>query len=134
MKGDLTLAWIFCSDISCFSQLYSTLVFLLIFDTIELTGDRLSDPKTFYVHDFDPSRDVEEDMDRVPQDKDVKKKSGTQPKKYYKTLSKGEKEKRADFFRKQKTLQKKQWDQRKNYLISLAVNILSGTLTKKLIQ
>ena len=43
-----------------------------------------------------------EDMDRQPQDKDVKKKPGTQPKKYYKTLTKKQKDKRADFFKKQK--------------------------------
>ena len=39
---------------------------------------------------------------RVAQDKDVKSKPGTQPKKYYKTLSKSEKEKRAAHFAKQK--------------------------------
>ena len=39
---------------------------------------------------------------RVAQDKDVKNKPGTQPKKYYKTLSKSEKEKRAAHFAKQK--------------------------------
>jgi hypothetical protein len=38
---------------------------------------------------------------RVAQDKDVKSKPGTQPKKYYKTLSKAEKEKRASHFSKQ---------------------------------
>ena len=38
---------------------------------------------------------------RVAQDPDVKSKSGTQPKKYYKTLSKSEKEKRAKHFAKQ---------------------------------
>ena len=43
-----------------------------------------------------------EDMDRQPQDKDVMKKPGTQPKKYYKTLTKKQKDKRADFFKKQK--------------------------------
>ena len=46
--------------------------------------------------------ELEEDMDRQPQDKDVKKVKGTQPKKYYKTLPKGLKKKRADFFSKQK--------------------------------
>ena len=57
---------------------------------------------------FDPKNlvkeetDLEEDMDRQPQDKDVKKVKGTQPKKYYKTLDKGLKKKRADFFSKQK--------------------------------
>ena len=39
---------------------------------------------------------------RVAQDKDVKSRPGTQPKKYYKTLSKSEKEKRAAHFAKQK--------------------------------
>ena len=43
-----------------------------------------------------------EDLDAQPQDKDVKKIKGTQPKKYYKKMSPPEKEKRAKFFRKQK--------------------------------
>ena len=45
---------------------------------------------------------VNEDLDAQPQDKDVAKKKGSQPKKYYKKMSKGEKEKRADHFAKQK--------------------------------
>ena len=36
-------------------------------------------------------------MDRQPQDKDVKKVKGTQPKKYYKTLDKGLKKKEQTF-------------------------------------
>ena len=48
------------------------------------------------------TKDISDDMDRQPQDKDVKKKKGTQPKKYYKTLDKSTKKKRADFFKKQK--------------------------------
>ena len=44
--------------------------------------------------------DMNEDMDAQPQDKDVKKKKGTQPKKYYKGLSKDVKGKRADHFAK----------------------------------
>ena len=40
-----------------------------------------------------------EDLDRLPQDKDVKKKDGTQPKKYYKDMSKDTKNKRADHFK-----------------------------------
>jgi len=40
-----------------------------------------------------------EDLRANPQDKDVKKKKGTQPKKYYKDLSKDMKNKRADFFK-----------------------------------
>tara|TARA_A100001011_G_scaffold48060_1_gene45564 strand:- start:9081 stop:10946 length:1866 start_codon:yes stop_codon:yes gene_type:complete len=41
-----------------------------------------------------------EDLDAQPQDKDVKKVKGTQPKKYYKDLKKDTKKKRADFFKK----------------------------------
>ena len=40
---------------------------------------------------------------KLVQDPDVKKEPGTQPKKYYKTLSKDVKQKRADFFKKQDT-------------------------------
>ena len=39
---------------------------------------------------------------KLPQDKDVKTKKGTQPKKYYKDMKKSEKEKRAKHFSKQK--------------------------------
>ena len=45
---------------------------------------------------------VQEDLDAQPQDKDVKKIKGTQPKKYYKKMSPPDKEKRARFFRRQK--------------------------------
>ena len=44
-------------------------------------------------------KDISDDMDRQPQDKDVKKVKGTQPKKYYKTLDKTTKKKRANFFK-----------------------------------
>ena len=44
-----------------------------------------------------------EEKTKLPQDKDVKDKPGTQPKKYYSGLSKSEKEKRASHFRKQDT-------------------------------
>ena len=37
---------------------------------------------------------VREDLDAQPQDKDVKKVKGTQPKKYYKTLDKATKERK----------------------------------------
>ena len=47
-------------------------------------------------------KDISDDLDRQPQDKDVKSKPGTQPKKYYKKMSKGEKDKRASHFAKQK--------------------------------
>ena len=46
---------------------------------------------------------TKEDMDRLPQDKDVKKKDGTQPKKYYKDMSKDTKSKRADHFKSRDT-------------------------------
>ena len=42
---------------------------------------------------------VSEDLDAQPQDKDVKKVKGTQPKKYYKKLDKDTKQKRAKFFK-----------------------------------
>ena len=45
------------------------------------------------------TKDISDDMDRQPQDKDVKKIKGTQPKKYYKTLDKATKKKRANFFK-----------------------------------
>ena len=41
---------------------------------------------------------VSEDLDAQPQDRDVKKIKGTQPKKYYKKMSKDDKEKRAKHF------------------------------------
>ena len=44
-----------------------------------------------------------EDLDRYTQDKDVKKKDGTQPKKYYKNLSKDVKDKKADHFKNRDT-------------------------------
>ena len=55
------------------------------------------------VDEYDDMYGYEEVQEkRVAQDKDVKSKPGTQPKKYYKTLSKSEKEKRAAHFAKQK--------------------------------
>ena len=52
---------------------------------------------------FEAVSEVKEDMDAQPQDKDVKKKDGTQPKKYYKDLKKGTKDKRADHFKNKDT-------------------------------
>jgi len=52
---------------------------------------------------FEAVSEVQEDMDAQPQDKDVKKKKGTQPKKYYKDMSKDTKNKRADYFSKKDT-------------------------------
>ena len=53
---------------------------------------------------------VQEDLDAQPQDKDVKKVKGTQPKKYYKKLDKDTKKKRADFFKKKSGSYKKSDD------------------------
>ena len=47
-------------------------------------------------------KDISDDLDAQPQDKDVKSKPGTQPKKYYTKMSKDEKDKRASHFAKQK--------------------------------
>jgi predicted nucleotidyltransferase len=52
---------------------------------------------------FEAVSEMKEDMDAQPQDKDVKKKDGTQPKKYYKDLKKGTKDKRADHFKNKDT-------------------------------
>ena len=51
-----------------------------------------------------------EDLDDLPQDKDVKKVKGTQPKKYYKKLDKDTKKKRAAFFKKKAGTYKKSDD------------------------
>ena len=51
-----------------------------------------------------------EDLDAQPQDKDVKKVKGTQPKKYYKKLDKDTKKKRAAFFKKKAGSYKKSDD------------------------
>ena len=58
---------------------------------------------------FTPIReeDMNEDMDAQPQDKDVKKIKGTQPKKYFKGLSKDAKMKRARHFNKKGKLHHK---------------------------
>ena len=53
---------------------------------------------------------VSEDLDAQPQDKDVKKVKGTQPKKYYKKLDKDTKKKRAAFFKKKSGTYKKSDD------------------------
>jgi predicted nucleotidyltransferase len=52
---------------------------------------------------FEAVSEIQEDMDALPQDKDVKKKKGTQPKKYYKDLKKDTKDKRADHFKNRDT-------------------------------
>ena len=53
---------------------------------------------------------TKEDLDAQPQDKDVKKVKGTQPKKYYKKLDKDTKKKRAAFFKKKAGTYKKSDD------------------------
>ena len=57
---------------------------------------------------------LQEDMRKVPQDKDVKSKDGTQPKKYYKDLKKGTKDKREQTFL-QKTIKYKKSDDDDDY-------------------
>ena len=59
-------------------------------------------PNAFEV--LDKNADMNEDMDRQPQDKDVKKVKGTQPKKYFKGISKDAKMKRAKYFAKKSKL------------------------------
>ena len=46
--------------------------------------------------------DMNEDLDAQPQDKDVKSKKGTQPKKYYKTLKERYKKEKSRLFCKTK--------------------------------
>ena len=58
----------------------------------------------------DALQKANEDLDAQPQDKDVKKVKGTQPKKYYKKLDKDTKKKRADFFKKKSGSYKKSDD------------------------
>ena len=79
-------------------------------DTIERTNKSLMAPQTYDENEYNPSKDIEEDMDRQPQDKDVKKVKGTQPKKYYKKLDKDTKKKRAAFFKKKAGTYKKSDD------------------------
>ena len=76
-----------------------------IWDRIPVAADREVEVREYDLnvdYGFEAVSKIEEDTDKTPQDKTVGKKPGTQPKKYYKDLSKGEKEKRADYFRKQK--------------------------------
>ena len=69
-------------------------------DEIEVINKTIMRKRNFHVGS---SKEIKyEDLDAQPQDRDVKKKDGTQPKKYYKDLSKDTKDKRADFFKKNK--------------------------------
>ena len=47
---------------------------------------------------FEAVSKVEEDLDAQPQDKDVKKVKGTQPKKYYKDLDKDTQKEKSRLF------------------------------------
>jgi predicted nucleotidyltransferase len=76
-----------------------------IWDCIPIAADREAEVREYDLnvdYGFKAVSSIEEDTDKTPQDKTVAKRPGTQPKKYYKDLKKGEKEKRADFFKRQK--------------------------------
>ena len=76
-----------------------------IWDCVPIAADREVEVREYNLdvdYGFKAVSNIEEDLDKTPQDKTVAKKPGTQPKKYYKDLSKGDKEKRADFFKRQK--------------------------------
>jgi predicted nucleotidyltransferase len=76
-----------------------------IWDCIPIAANREAEVREYDLnvdYGFKAVSNIEEDLDKTPQDKTVAKKPGTQPKKYYKDLKKGEKKKRADFFKRQK--------------------------------
>jgi phosphopantetheine adenylyltransferase/predicted nucleotidyltransferase len=76
-----------------------------IWDCLPVAADREVEVREYDTnvdYGFTAVDRIEEDLDATPQDKDVKKKKGTQPKKYYKGLSKDVKDKRADHFKKDK--------------------------------
>tara|TARA_R110000772_G_scaffold33702_2_gene81945 strand:+ start:9432 stop:12368 length:2937 start_codon:yes stop_codon:yes gene_type:complete len=75
-----------------------------IWDCIPIPADREVEVREYNLDiDYGFKAVTKEDLDRLPQDKDVKSKDGTQPKKYYKQLSKDVKSKRADHFKSQDT-------------------------------
>ena len=77
-----------------------------IWDCLPVAADREVEVREYDTnvdYGFTAVDRIEEDLDAQPQDKDVKKKKGTQPKKYYKQLSKDVKDKRADHFKSQDT-------------------------------
>jgi predicted nucleotidyltransferase len=77
-----------------------------IWDCIPVAADREADMRDVNLnvdYGFEAVPEIQEDLDAQPQDKDVKKKDGTQPKKYYKDLKKGTKDKRADHFKNRDT-------------------------------
>ena len=84
-----------------------------ITETIDRTIPDLEYPKDEIRERVNQLKDFaskQEDLDAQPQDKDVKKVKGTQPKKYYKKLDKDTKKKRADFFKKKSGSYKKSDD------------------------
>ncbi len=77
-----------------------------IWDCVPVSADREVEVREYNTdvdYGFTAVSTIEEDLDAQPQDKDVKKKKGTQPKKYYKDLDKGTKNKRADYFKNKDT-------------------------------
>ena len=75
-----------------------------IWDCIPIAANREIEVREYDLnidYGFTAVSNIDEDLDKTPQDKSVAKKPGTQPKKYYKDLPRGEKEKRADHFKKQ---------------------------------
>ncbi len=75
-----------------------------IWDCIPVPADREVQVREYNLDvDYGFQAVSKEDLDAQPQDKDVKSKKGTQPKKYYKDLDKGTKNKRADHFKNRDT-------------------------------
>jgi len=77
-----------------------------IWDCIPISADREVEVREYNLdvdYGFKAVSEKTEDLDAQPQDRDVKKKKGTQPKKYYKNLSKDVKNKRADYFKSKDT-------------------------------
>ena len=75
-----------------------------IWDCLPIAADREVEVREYDTnvdYGFTAVDKIEEDLDATPQDRDTKKKKGSQPKKYYKGLSKDVKDKRADYFKKQ---------------------------------
>ena len=71
-----------------------------IWDCLPIASDREVEVREYNTdidYGFTAVDNIEED--KTQQDKDVKKKDGTQPKKYYSGLSKDVKDKRADYFK-----------------------------------
>ena len=77
-----------------------------IWDCIPISADREVEVREYNTdvdYGFEAVSEIKEDLDAQPQDKDVKKIKGTQPKKYYKSLSKDTKKKRANYFKNKDT-------------------------------